>query len=149
MVVAIAKFNLPDLRKSRWIFDMGSSAREPWFKFYTYFHFEKVKFSVLWSTLPTQLALLVWYFLSGVEFHSFDFRLFFNILHPPLNVPALAISLNEDVDTNKELVAHGYSNFLSGLLCTVYVYSVRLFYLNMADPQESRPNYLVYVNTLL
>jgi len=31
-----------------------------------------------------------------------------------------AVSLNEDVDTNKELVAHGYSNFLSGLFGTVY-----------------------------
>lgn len=31
-----------------------------------------VHFSALWNTLPTQFALL-----------------FFNILHPPLNVPAL------------------------------------------------------------
>lgn len=30
-----------------------------------------------------------------------------------------AVSLNEDVDTNKELVGHGYSNLLSGLLGTV------------------------------
>src|SRR5258708_29530434 len=41
-----------------------------------------------------------------------------------------AVSLDSDVDTNKELVAHGYSNFLAGILGTV-------------------PNYLVYVNTLL
>lgn len=47
------------------------------------------------------------------------FRLFFNILHPPLNVPALAVSLNDDVDTNKELVGHGYSNLLSGVFGTV------------------------------
>ena len=63
----------------------------------------------------------------------------FNILHPPLNVPAfgklivsivpllpvdgafIAVSLNDDVDTNKELVAHGYSNFLAGLIGTLYV----------------------------
>ena len=60
-------------------------------------------------------------------------------MHPPLNVPALgkpnvpivpllpvdgafiAVSLNDDVDTNKELVAHGYSNFLAGLIGTLYV----------------------------
>jgi len=60
-------------------------------------------------------------------------------LHPPLNVPALgkpaisifpllrvdgafiAVSLNDDVDTNKELVAHGYSNFLAGIIGTLYV----------------------------
>jgi MFS superfamily sulfate permease-like transporter len=42
----------------------------------------------------------------------------------------LALSLDSEVDTNKELIAHGYSNFLAGLFGTV-------------------PNYLVYVNTLL
>ena len=41
-----------------------------------------------------------------------------------------AVSLDSDVDTNKELIAHGYSNFLAGIVGTV-------------------PNYLVYVNTLL
>lgn len=64
--------------------------------------------------MPTQLALL-----------------FFNTLHPPLNVPALAVSLNEDnIDTNRELTAHGVSNLLAGFLGVA-------------------PNYLVYVNTLL
>ena len=42
----------------------------------------------------------------------------------------IAISLDSDVDTNKELIAHGYSNLLAGIVGTV-------------------PNYLVYVNTLL
>ncbi len=42
----------------------------------------------------------------------------------------IAVSLDLDVDTNKELVAHGYSNLFAGLIGTV-------------------PNYLVYVNTLL
>jgi SulP family sulfate permease len=45
-------------------------------------------------------------------------------------VPALAVSLGQEVDTSKELVAHGYSNLFAGLVGTV-------------------PNYLVYVNTLL
>ena len=30
-----------------------------------------------------------------------------------------AVSLDNDVNTNKELVAHGYSNFISGLAGTV------------------------------
>ena len=59
VVVAISGFSLPDLRKSRWIFDMGASAREPWFKFYSYLDFAKVNYTVLWSTLPTQFALSV------------------------------------------------------------------------------------------
>ncbi|KAG1743790.1 sulfate transporter family-domain-containing protein [Suillus lakei] len=75
--------------------------------------FGLIQFTPLWTTLPIQFALL-----------------FFNILHPPLNVPALSVSLDVDIDTNKELVGHGYSNLLAGVLGTV-------------------PNYLVYVNTLL
>ncbi|KAJ7153000.1 sulfate transporter family-domain-containing protein [Mycena filopes] len=114
IVVAAAQLNIADLRDGGWIFDMAAGgSKEHWYKFYSYYDFSKVRFGPLWSTLPTQFALL-----------------FFNILHPPLNVPALSVSLNEDVDTNKELVAHGYSNLLAGVLGTV-------------------PNYLVYVNTLL
>lgn len=32
---------------------------------------------------------------------------------------ATAVSLNHDVDTDKELVAHGYSNLLAGAFGTV------------------------------
>ncbi|KAG5634183.1 hypothetical protein H0H81_003026 [Sphagnurus paluster] len=132
VAVAAAGLDLSELRRARWIFDMGSGAAEPWYTFYMRFDPSAIRFGALWATLPTQFALL-----------------FFNILHPPLNVPALctscfspfgvkltapfvyeAVSLNEDVDTNKELVSHGYSNLLAGFLGTV-------------------PNYLVYVNTLL
>ncbi|CAK5278217.1 unnamed protein product [Mycena citricolor] len=114
VIVAAAQLNLGELRESGWIFDMAENAKEEhWYKFYDYLDFSKVQFGPLWATMPTQFALL-----------------FFNILHPPLNVPALSVSLNEDVDTDKELVAHGYSNFFAGILGTV-------------------PNYLVYVNTLL
>ena len=49
------------------------------------------------------------------------------MLHHPtatrsiLIIYSTAVSLNEDVDTDKELVAHGYSNLLAGALGTVYV----------------------------
>ncbi|KAH9943577.1 sulfate transporter family-domain-containing protein [Amylocystis lapponica] len=112
VVVAAAHLDMGVLRRDGWLFDMGTS-REPWYQFYSYFDFRATNWAALWSTLPTQFALL-----------------FFNILHPPLNVPALAVSLNHNVNTDKELVAHGYSNLLAGALGTV-------------------PNYLVYVNTLL
>jgi len=113
VVVAAAGIDLWELRRSGWLFDMGTRESEAWYKFYSYFDLGAVSYRALWATLPTQFALL-----------------FFNILHPPLNVPALSVSLDEDVDTDKELVAHGYSNFIAGLFGTV-------------------PNYLVYVNTLL
>ncbi|KAN0133449.1 Sulfate transporter family domain containing protein [Lactarius tabidus] len=112
IVILCAGLDLDFLRRERWLFQIASS-EEKWYKFYTYFDLTKTRWGALWATLPTQLALL-----------------FFNVLHPPLNVPALAVSLDCDVDTNKELIAHGYSNFLSGIVGSV-------------------PNYLVYVNTLL
>lgn len=57
--------------------------------------------------------------------------MFFGILHVPLNIPALGVSLAEDnVKLDRELVAHGFSNFGAGLLGTV-------------------PNYLTYVNSVL
>ncbi|KIP03684.1 hypothetical protein PHLGIDRAFT_110510 [Phlebiopsis gigantea 11061_1 CR5-6] len=112
VVVAAARLNLGKLRETGWLFDMDT-ADDPWYRFYSFYDFGATRWSALWATLPTQFALL-----------------FFNILHPPLNVPALAVSLNHDVNTDKELVAHGYSNLLAGVFGTV-------------------PNYLVYVNTLL
>ncbi|KIY67017.1 hypothetical protein CYLTODRAFT_454835 [Cylindrobasidium torrendii FP15055 ss-10] len=115
VVILAARIPIDDLRDNGWVFDVrGGEDGVGWYKFYEYFVFSKISFAAIWETLPTQFALL-----------------FFNILHPPLNVPALSISLGEDeIDTNQELVAHGYSNFLAGLFGTV-------------------PNYLVYVNTLL
>ncbi|KAK7681788.1 hypothetical protein QCA50_015135 [Cerrena zonata] len=112
IVVVAASLNLSSLRDKGWLFIIDTSD-DPWYKFYSYYDFRATSWSALWATLPTQLALL-----------------FFNILHPPLNVPALAVSLNHDIDTDKELVGHGYSNLLAGIFGTV-------------------PNYLVYVNTLL
>jgi sulfate permease, SulP family len=54
---------------------------------------------------------------------------FFSILHVPINVPALALSLGEDhASLDHELKLHGYSNVLSGLAGSIQ-------------------NYLVYANT--
>jgi hypothetical protein len=113
IVVLAARLNLDNLRQAGWIFDVGDSEDSHWYEFYYYLFGHSIDWNALFKTFPTQLALL-----------------FFNVLHPPLNVPALAVSLNEDVDTNRELVAHGYSNLLAGVFGAV-------------------PNYLVYVNTLL
>ncbi|KAF9505966.1 hypothetical protein BS47DRAFT_1378186 [Hydnum rufescens UP504] len=112
-VVLVAGLNLDSLRASGWLFDVGTS-REPWYKFYSYFDFHNTSISALWATMPTQLALL-----------------FFNVLHPPLNVPALGVSLNkDDADLNLELTGHGVSNLIAGF---------------MGVPS----NYLAYVNSLL
>lgn len=76
--------------------------------------FTKINWAAFWAAMPTQLALV-----------------FFGILHVPLNIPALGVTLGEDnVKLDRELVAHGFSNFAAGLAGTV-------------------PNYLTYVNTVL
>ena len=56
---------------------------------------------------------------------------FFGILHVPINVPALGVSTGEDnLDVDRELIAHGISNALSGFCGSIQ-------------------NYLVYTNSLL
>ena len=56
---------------------------------------------------------------------------FFGVLHVPINVPALGFSTGEDnVDVDRELIAHGVSNALSGMCGSIQ-------------------NYLVYTNSLL
>lgn len=103
VAVAILRCPLDDLRSAGWIFDIGPAASAPFWRFYTYLDFSQTSGKALWAAMPTQLALV-----------------FFGILHVPLNVPALGISLNEDnVNTDRELVAHGWSNILAGLVGTV------------------------------
>ena len=56
---------------------------------------------------------------------------FFGILHVPINVPALGMSTGEDnLDLDRELIAHGLSNCISGFAGSIQ-------------------NYLVYTNSLL
>jgi SulP family sulfate permease len=39
----------------------------------------------------------------------------FSLIHVPINIPAFGISTQTEPDMNAELIAHGYSNFISGL----------------------------------
>lgn len=56
---------------------------------------------------------------------------FFGVLHVPINIPALAFNIGEDhLDLDRELVAHGISNALSGFAGSIQ-------------------NYLVYTNSVL
>lgn len=112
-VAAIWGISLDTLRSTGWIFQQPE-AGVPFYYFYTLFDFSNTDWLAVWKAVPTMLGLA-----------------FFSILHVPINVPALAVSTNADkVDTNRELVAHGLSNVLSGML-------------------GSFQNYLVYSNSLL
>lgn len=56
---------------------------------------------------------------------------FFGLLHAPINIPSLAFRIGEDnLDLDRELIAHGISNALSGFAGSIQ-------------------NYLVYTNSLM
>ncbi|OJD14775.1 hypothetical protein ACJ73_09042 [Blastomyces percursus] len=108
-------FNIPleTLRDRGWIFKAPSSS-EPWYHFYTLYDFSLVHWPALAETIPSMFALT-----------------FFGVLHVPINVPALGISTGEDnLNVDRELVAHGISNAVSGFFGSIQ-------------------NYLVYTNSLL
>lgn len=113
IVVAIGRLSLYELRQQGWIFEV-EGVDSAWYEYWTLFDFRRTNFEAIVDTIPTQLALV-----------------FFGLLHVPINVPALAISVGEDnVDTDRELVAHGISNVVAGLIGTTpnYLCYVRLFY---------------------
>ena len=67
--------------------------------------FGVVDWKAVGATVPAMLALT-----------------FFGILHVPINIPALGLTTGEDnVDVDRELRAHGYSNALSGLCGSIQV----------------------------
>lgn len=113
IVAIVPNISLPKLRELGWIFPVGSS-KENWYDYYKLFNIHRVHWTLVLKQIPTMLALT-----------------FFGILHVPINVPALAISVHMDkYDVDKELIAHGYSNMLSGFLGSIQ-------------------NYLVYTNSVL
>jgi sulfate permease, SulP family len=105
--------SMDTMHSGGWVFHPPPSGH-PWWHFYTLYDFQAVNWEALAETIPTMFALT-----------------FFGILHVPINVPALGVSTGEDnLNVNRELVAHGVSNCLSGLFGSVQ-------------------NYLVYTNSLL
>jgi SulP family sulfate permease len=81
-------------------------------------------------TLVTDFKLVHWD--AIVETIPAMFALtFFGVLHVPINVPALAIAIGEDnLNLDRELIAHGLSNVISGFVGSIQ-------------------NYLVYTNSVI
>ncbi|PSK45346.1 hypothetical protein B9Z65_2486 [Elsinoe australis] len=113
IAAAVPTIHMDALREQGWVFD-APAAGVPFYNFYSYYKFGLVDWGAIWKTVPTQLALT-----------------FFGILHVPINVPNLALVVQEDnVSVNRELILHGISNTLSGCLGSIQ-------------------NYLVFVNSVL
>ncbi|KAF8244954.1 hypothetical protein K440DRAFT_557552 [Wilcoxina mikolae CBS 423.85] len=115
LVAAIPNLDIHALRDKGWVFDAPVSGA-PFWHFYTLYapDFHAVNWTALLKTVPAMFALT-----------------FFGILHVPINVPALGVSTGMDnVDVDRELIAHGLSNALSGMCGSIQ-------------------NYLVYSNSIL
>lgn len=113
LVLVVPNWNLQMARDYGWVFP-AVEGKLPWYSFYSLYKFNLVNWLSVLRQLPTMLALT-----------------FFGILHVPINVPALAVSVGMDqFDVDRELVAHGYSNFISGMVGSIQ-------------------NYLVYTNSVL
>jgi SulP family sulfate permease len=113
--------DLEVVRSAGWIFEQ-TEAGVQFYRFYSYFskcmsrtidrrvlivivEFGSIDFGALASTIPTMFALS-----------------FFGIIHVPINVPALGAAVKEDnLNVNRELIAHGISNTLSGLVGSIQV----------------------------
>ncbi|CAA9958745.1 SUL1 Sulfate permease [Pyrenophora teres f. maculata] len=113
IVKGILHKDLEPVRQAGWIFETPEAGVK-FYRFYTYFKFGSIDGAALASTIPTMFALS-----------------FFGIIHVPINVPALGAAVREDnLDVNRELIAHGISNTLSGFLGSIQ-------------------NYLVYANSVM
>ena len=127
-VLSLDELDPTNLRKTGWIFE-GPEAGEPWWYFYTLYsksstiisgallkfsEFDLVSWEAIVETIPAMFALT-----------------FFGVLHVPINVPALAVNVGEDnLNLDRELIAHGVSNAVSGFVGSIQ-------------------NYLVYSNSVL
>lgn len=111
VVVAALGINISILRRDGWVFDMGASS-QPWYTFYSYFseHFNELLHIIIsrlrifqisdslvserygkhyLRNLHCELSSIISF---AFNICTFYLSLFFNVLHPPLNVPALGKS---------------------------------------------------------
>ena len=61
--------------------------------------FSKINWTAVVKCIPTLISLTA-----------------FSLIHVPINIPAFSISSGVEADMNIELKAHGYANFIAGLL---------------------------------
>lgn len=113
IVWLVPNWSLSSARSAGFVFPAVEN-NEPWWAHYANLQLQAVDWVAIGAQFPTMLALT-----------------FFGILHVPINVPALAVTVGIDhFDVDRELVAHGLSNAILGLVGSVQ-------------------NYLVYTNSVL
>uniref|UniRef100_A0AAV1T700 Sulfate transporter n=1 Tax=Peronospora matthiolae TaxID=2874970 RepID=A0AAV1T700_9STRA len=103
VVLLLLGISTDTAREHGWFFD-----RAPNVPFYSLW--EQYDFSlVVWHVIPKHFGTIV-----GLTF--------FSLMHVPINIPSLSLTIDKEVDINDELVAHGISNTLGGLCGSVQNY---------------------------
>ncbi|CAI5736034.1 unnamed protein product [Hyaloperonospora brassicae] len=90
-------------RERGWFFDRAPHV--PFFSLWQQYDFSLVA----WHVIPRHFGTIV-----GLTF--------FSLMHVPINIPSLSLTIDKEVDINDELVAHGISNTLGGLCGSVQNY---------------------------
>ncbi|KAL9185027.1 hypothetical protein ACHAXT_002804 [Thalassiosira profunda] len=76
----------------------GSMFSAVLFDIFTEIHPSMISWKAVGKAIPTMVSLTA-----------------FSLIHVPINIPAFGVSTNVEPDMNAELIAHGYSNAISGL----------------------------------
>lgn len=114
-----ARVSMDVLRNSGWVFEAPSSSN-PWYHFYTLYGESFPAFYGSWL-MVVDFTVVDWAAFADTIPAMFALT-FFGVLHVPINVPALGISTGEDnLNVDRELIAHGVSNALSGFAGSIQV----------------------------
>lgn len=111
LTLVVTRIPLATAHTLGWFFEKSPPAA--FYQMWTLFDYSVVNWYAIWDSLPTMVALCI-----------------FSLMHAPINIPSLTISTGIEVSMDKELVNHGYTNILSGML-------------------GGLQNYLCYSNSLL
>ena len=111
MILITFRIPFSSIHERGWFFE--ESPPTDFYLMWELLDIKNVNWHIVWKCFPTMLALCI-----------------FSIMHAPINIPSLIVSTGKEVDMDHELIAHGYSNLVSGIL-------------------GGLQNYLCYSNSLL
>eukprot|EP00927_Polykrikos_kofoidii_P026504 TRINITY_DN2357_c0_g2_i1.p1 TRINITY_DN2357_c0_g2~~TRINITY_DN2357_c0_g2_i1.p1 ORF type:complete len:892 (-),score=97.41 TRINITY_DN2357_c0_g2_i1:71-2446(-) len=111
LVLLLAGISPDVARESGWLFQHPPETDVE--IIWSLFDFANVRWDLIIEAMPTMVALTL-----------------FGLMHAPINIPSLSMTTDQEANMNHELMVHGYSNLIAGLIGAL-------------------PNYLCYSNSLL
>lgn len=114
---------------------LGCLNEDVW-KIFHIIDMSNVSLTAVMRSIPTMIALVL-----------------FSLIHVPINIPAFAVSSNVDVDMNAELIAHGYSNGIAGLVGGMCVddspAAFKSSLTNSLNFTQGLQNYMAYTQSMI